>query len=380
MELILNVDDYSPGRYARTKVLQQAGFTVREASTGKEALQLAATHNPALILLDVNLPDMSGFEVCRLIRNDPKIRPTTVVHISATSIQPQQQVEGLDCGADSYLVEPVDPSVLIATIRAFLRAREAEDALRRSNEELERFGYWVAHDLSEPLRTMVAHTQLLERRLGPQLPANSLESLNFVIDAANRMQTFIDRLLTYAQLTHVSGQVTKIDSKAMLDRTIANLAAAINASGARITHAGLPEVMADPSLEQVFQNLISNAIKYGRDGVPPEIDISARSDGDAWVFAVRDNGIGIEALQMGNVFRIFRRLHGREIPGNGIGLALSKRIVEAHGGSIWVESAPNLGSTFYFRIPKDPASHPVSGHGGASPEPAKGPARAGFTL
>jgi DNA-binding response OmpR family regulator len=89
---------------------------------------------------------MSGFEVCRLIRNDPKIRPTTVVHISATSIQPQQQVEGLDCGADSYLVEPVDPSVLIATIRAFLRAREAEDALRRSNEELERFGYWVAHD------------------------------------------------------------------------------------------------------------------------------------------------------------------------------------------------------------------------------------------
>ena len=228
-----------PGRYARTKVLQQAGFTVREASTGKEALQLAAAHNPALILLDVNLPDMSGFEVCRLIRNDPKIRPTTVVHISATSIQPQQQVEGLDCGADSYLVEPVDPAVLIATIRAFLRAREAEDALRRSNEELERFGYRVAHDLSEPLRTMVAHTQLLEKRLGPQLPANSLESLNFVIDAASRMQTFIDRLLTYAQLTHVSGQVTRIDSEAMLDRTIANLAATINASGARITHAGL---------------------------------------------------------------------------------------------------------------------------------------------
>jgi light-regulated signal transduction histidine kinase (bacteriophytochrome) len=236
----------------------------------------------------------------------------------------------------------------------------------------------VAHDLSEPLRTMVAHTQLLEKRLGPQLSANSLESLNFVIDAAGRMQTFIDRLLTYAQLTHVSGQVTKMESKAMLDRTIANLAAAINASGARITHAGLPEVMADPSLEQVFQNLISNAIKYGREGVPPEIDISARSDGDAWVFAVRDNGIGIDPLQIGDVFRIFRRLHGREIPGNGIGLALSKRIVEAHGGSIWVESAPNLGSTFYFRIPKDPALHP--GGGGAAPEPAKGPARASFTL
>jgi light-regulated signal transduction histidine kinase (bacteriophytochrome) len=224
----------------------------------------------------------------------------------------------------------------------------------------------------------VAHTQLLEQRLGPQLPANSLESLNIVIDAAGRMQTLIDRLLTYAQLTQVSGQITKIDSKAMLDRTIANLAAAIDASGAHITQAGLPEVMADPSLEQVFQNLISNAIKYSREGVPPEIDISGRSDGDAWIFAVRDNGIGIEPQQMGNVFRIFRRLHGREIPGNGIGLALSKRIVEAHRGSIWVESAPNLGSTFYFRIPKDPAL--VSGTGGAAPEPAQGPARAGSTL
>jgi light-regulated signal transduction histidine kinase (bacteriophytochrome) len=151
-----------------------------------------------------------------------------------------------------------------------------------------------------------------------------------------------------AQLTHVSGQVPKIDSNAMLDRTVANLPAAIDASGVRITHTGLP------------------AIKYGRDGVPTEIDVSARSDGDAWVFAVRDNGIGIDPLQMGNVFRIFRRLHGREIPGNGIGLALSKRIVEAHGGSIWVESAPNL--------------HAASGKGGAAPEPAQDPARTGFTL
>jgi signal transduction histidine kinase len=371
VESILNVDDYSPGRYARTKVLQQAGFVVREASTGKEALQLAAAYNPSLILLDVNLPDMSGFEVCRLIRKDPKIGSTTVVHISATNIQPQQQVEGLDCGADSYLVEPVDPEVLIATVKAFLRARAAEEALRRSNEELERFGYRVAHDLSEPLRTMIAHTQLLERTLGPHLPENSSKSLSFVIDAASRMQTFIDRLLTYAQLTHVTGQTGRFDSEQMLERTLSNLAATINASGARITHDPLPEVMADPALEQVFQNLISNAIKYRRTDVEPEIHISARADGDSWVFAIRDNGVGIEELQKENVFQIFRRLHGREIPGNGIGLALSKRIVEAHGGSIWVESVPGVGSTFYFRIPKQP--------GEAAPNVVPDPARAGFT-
>jgi signal transduction histidine kinase len=380
VESILNVDDYGPGRYARTKVLQQAGFLVREASTGKEALQLAAAHNPSLILLDVNLPDMSGFEVCRLIRKDPKISSTTVVHFSATSIQPQQQVEGLDCGADSYLVEPVNPEVLIATVKAFLRAREAEEALRRSNEELERFSYRVAHDLSEPLRTMIAHTQLLERNLGPSLPEKCSESLNFVIDAAGRLQALIERLLTYAQLTHVTGQVYKLDSEAMLGRTLSNLASTISASGARITHDALPEVMADPALEQVFQNLISNAIKYRRADVDPEIHVSACADGDSWVFAIRDNGVGIDELQKENVFQIFRRLHGREIPGNGIGLALSKKIVEAHGGSIWVESVPGEGSTFYFRIPKQPALPPVCGAGGGAPAAPQDSDRARFTL
>jgi len=195
MDSILNVDDYGPGRYARTKVLQQAGFAVREASTGREALQLIAEHNPPIVLLDVNLPDMSGFEVCKQVKLNPKTGSTTVVHISATNIQVQHQVEGLDCGADSYMVEPVDPAVLIATVKAFLRARKAEDALRRSNEELERFGYRVAHDLNEPLRTMVTHAQLLERDLGKTLSANSTRSLQFVIDASKRMHQFIEGLL-----------------------------------------------------------------------------------------------------------------------------------------------------------------------------------------
>ena len=170
MESILNVDDYSPGRYARTKVLQHAGFKVREASTGEEALAMAEEFLPPIILLDVNLPDMSGFDVCKLIKRNPKTGAATVLHISATNIQTHHQVQGLDCGADSYLVEPVDPAVLIATIKAFLRARQAEEALRRSNEELERFAYRVAHDLNEPLRTMAAHTGLLKRNLARICP------------------------------------------------------------------------------------------------------------------------------------------------------------------------------------------------------------------
>jgi light-regulated signal transduction histidine kinase (bacteriophytochrome) len=324
-----------------------------EAATGKEALERAAEHNPTLILLDVNLPDMNGFEVCRLMKKDPRTKDTPVLHISASSVQSYHQVHGLNSGADSYLVEPVDPGVLIATVKAFLRAREAEEGLRRSNKELEWFAYRVAHDLTEPLRTITAHTQLLEVELGGKVEGNASQCLHFVVDAAQRMRSFIDDLLRYAQVTHSERRVTMVDTEALLTRIVTSLEAAIAGTDAKISHDPLPSVEADSELEYVFQNLVGNAIKYRREGVPPEIRISAREDADSWLFSVRDNGIGIETSYQKSVFDIFHRLHGRDIPGNGIGLALCKKIIQTQGGAIWVESEFGSGSTFYFTIPKN---------------------------
>ncbi len=358
VQSILNVDDYHPSRYARTKILRQAGFYVVEAATGKQALDLAAEHNPTLILLDVNLPDMNGFEVCKLIKKDPRTKDTPVLHISASSVQSYHQVHGLNSGADSYLVEPVDPGVLIATIKAFLRAREAEEALRRSNTELEWFAYRVAHDLSEPVRTVTAHTQLLEMELGGKLDQNASQCLHFVVDAAERMRTFIDDLLRYAQVTRSDQPLAMVDSEALLTRIIASLGAAIAATDVRISYDPLPPVVADTGLEYVFQNVVGNAIKYRREGIPAEIHVSAREDADSWLFSVRDNGIGIETRYQQDVFLIFRRLHGGDIPGNGIGLALCQKIIQAQGGAIWVESEFGAGSTFYFTIPKVPRPRP----------------------
>jgi signal transduction histidine kinase len=352
MESILNVDDYGPGRYARTRVLQQGGFSVQEAATGKEALELAARHSPPLILLDVNLPDMSGIEVCRRMREDPRTVSSTIVHISASNVMPHHQVAGLEGGADSYLVEPIEPTVLIATIKAFMRARQAEEALRRSNEELERFGYRIAHDLAEPLRTIVAHAQRIDRILGPESGEKVSDSVHFVVDGAQRMQRFVDSLLQYSLITHASGQVTSVDCEKMLSIAIADLASAIESSGACITCDPMPRIVAGAGIEQVFQNLIVNSIKYHRRGVRPEIHVSARSDEDSWIFSVRDNGVGIEERYREDVFEPFRRLHGRDIPGNGIGLATCKKIVEANGGSIWVESQVGVGSVFYFKVPR----------------------------
>jgi two-component system sensor histidine kinase/response regulator len=349
---ILNVDDYAPGLYARTKILRQAGFDVLEASTGTQTLKMVSEHKPAVVLLDVNLPDMHGFEVCRRIRTNPALAATTILHISASSIQEQQQVHGLDTGADGYLIEPLDPAVLIATIKAYLRVRQAEIALRRSNEDLERFAYRVTHELNEPLRTISMHGQILENRLAGTLDSEASKSFQFMQDGVRRMRAFIDDLLRYSQATHAGSDVRELDFEAVLSDTLGSLGAAIEESGAKITHDSLPVLIADSRIEQVLQNLISNAIKYCRKGAAPEIHVSATLEGNTWQFAVRDNGIGIETRYKQVIFQVFHRLHGKDIPGTGVGLAMAQKIVETNAGKMWVESEPGVGSTFYFTIPQ----------------------------
>jgi two-component system sensor histidine kinase/response regulator len=348
--LILNVDDYVPGRYARTKLLKQAGYPVIEAGTGKDTLELSARDKPALILLDVNLPDMSGFEVCKRIRSNPEGAVTAILHISASSVKAQHQVSGLDSGADGYLVEPVEPAVLLATVNAFLRTRRAEQEIRRSNEELRWFAWRVGHDLNEPLRTLTAYSQLLKRLLGADRDPEILRTLDFILGGATKMRLFVDGLLQYAQAAgNTPGEA--IDCDAMLARVIQDLDSAIRESGAAISHDPLPNILSSGQLEQVFQNLISNAIKYRKPSVPPEIHVSAREEGNGWVFSVRDNGIGIKPRYREQIFDLFRRLHGHDIPGSGLGLALARRVVEAQGGRIWVESEEGCGSVFYLTVP-----------------------------
>lgn len=347
---ILNVDDYPPGLYARTKILRQAGFEVLEATTGSQTLKLVSEHKPSVVLLDVNLPDMHGFEVCRQIRTNPALAATTILHISASSIQDQQQVHGLNTGADGYLIEPVDPAVLVATIKAYLRVRQAESALRRSNENLERFAYRVTHELNEPLRTITMHAQMLEKELKGTLSSDASQSFQFMQDGVRRMRAFIDDLLRYSQATHSGSDVRLLDLGMVLNEALRSLGAAIEESGAKVTHDFLPVLVTDSRIEYVLQNLISNAIKYRRPGVAPEIHVSSRLVGDTWLFSVRDNGIGIEPRYQKDIFQVFHRLHGKDIPGTGVGLALAQKIVETNAGKMWVESEPGVGSTFSFTI------------------------------
>jgi PAS domain S-box-containing protein len=229
---------------------------------------------------------------------------------------------------------------------------DARKELERSNEDLSQFAYIASHDLRSPLNTVASLTELLARNYGDKLGEGN-KLLVHVNDAAKRMAKLIEDLLIYATAS-TNGEQTKepVDANRQLGAAVENLRAAIADSGAEIIHEDLPGVEVDGlSLVQIFQNLIGNAIRYRSDKAP-RIRIAAMAADDKWLFSCRDNGIGIAPKYHAQIFEPFKRLHGSELPGSGIGLALCKKLVERYRGRIWVESTENEGATFYFTLPR----------------------------
>lgn len=476
----LVVDDNPVGLYATSRTLAAEGFEIITASTGQEALS-KAKDQPDIIVLDVKLPDISGFEVCRILKSDPGTMAIPVIHLSATFLDNESRAQGLDMGADAYLTHPVEPRVLTATINAMLRIRKAENSLKeaakkwqatfdaindgvcllnsgfkvdrcnkafeiiigkkqdevinkslcetcrdlcafnemyfrqalsgsdeikneeilvngswylvstdlikgdedsfsgavfkmtnitpakraenelkktmveleRSNRELEQFAYVASHDLQEPLRMVSNFTQLLSKRYSGKLDPDADTMINFAVDGARRMQMLIMDLLTFSRVMTKGMPFETVDLNDVLLAVEKNLQMTVKESGALIKAGHLPVIKADQvQMAQLFQNLISNAIKF-RSEREPVVRISAEEKKHDWVFSVSDNGIGIDPQFKDRIFVIFQRLHDMAAyPGTGIGLAICKKIVERHGGKIWVESEAGEGSTFYFTLAK----------------------------
>jgi signal transduction histidine kinase len=373
--VILNVDDYLPGRYARSRVLREAGFEVLEAASGSEALRLVHSQRPDVIILDQNLPDMPGIEVCRAIKADPLTEAIPVLQVSATAHALETKVQAMAVGADTYLTEPLAPAELIAHVGAALRWRRAEERLRESNarmaalyEEAQRankakddFLAVLSHELRTPLNAMLGWIQLL--RGGKLAETQRAQAVEIIERNANAQARLIEDLLDVSSI--VSGQMTvgaqPVDMVAILRQAMETVAPAAHAKGLTLEadiRDGQACVAGDwARLQQITVNLLSNAVKFSQRGT---IVASLRRQDSRVIFEVRDSGIGIEPAFLPYVFERFRqadssrtRTHG----GLGLGLAITRHLVEAHGGHIAASSAgPGLGSTFSVELPEAPES------------------------
>ncbi len=340
------------------------GMLIADASTRK----FVAANPGICAMLGYTEQELLGMGVADI--HPEETLPAVLAHFQAHLHAAEREVAALPvlrkdgsviyCDLGMARIELDGQHLSIGSFRDVTARKQAEDMaqetrrrLLRSNEALEHFAYVASHDLQEPLRMVASYTQLLAQRYAGQLDERAQKYIHYAVDGAERMQRLINGLLEYSRVTRKGRPAELVSAGAVLADALNNLAAAVSESGAQVTHAELPVVLADPvQLLQLFQNLVGNALKF-RGPAAPRVHVAAREAAAQWVFEVRDNGIGIEAKHHQRIFEIFQRLHTREeYPGAGIGLALCKRIVERHGGAIWLESTPGQGTTFFFALPK----------------------------
>jgi len=311
--------------------------------------------NYELVLADYRLPAWNGMETVEILRQEGLDIPVVMV---SGSLGELMAVECVKQGASDYVLKDhmgrLPGSVDRALREKNLREahRQIQEELARSNEDLEQFAYVASHDLQEPLRMVAAYTQLLAERYQGKLDANADKYIHYAVDGALRMQTLVQDLLTFSRVGRNGKDRQPVDMNGVVQLALTNLQAVIRETNANVAYHGLPVVVADRTqMLQLFQNLIGNALKFRRSDAP-RVSITAERNEREWTFSVTDNGIGIAPEHAETVFVIFKRLHTRaEYPGSGIGLAICKKIVEQHGGRIWVESQPEAGSTFKFTLP-----------------------------
>ncbi len=391
---ILIVDDVPDSLRLLSRMLTHKGYEIRSALNGVFALKTAQAAPPDLILLDINMPQMDGYEVCQQLKADARTREIPIIFISALN-DSTDRVKAFQVGGADYIAKPfsmeevsvrVENQLRLCRLQAqlssqsvrlqqqinerdralragkvFLEVRQQiqlqlqklNEELARSNQELEHFAHGVAHDLQQPLQSISGFARLLSVKYSDSLDETAQQYLACIANSGNHLQHLIQDLLAYAQVGQQAQSFAPVDCNQVLAQVKTNLNAAIAERAVLLTHAELPEVVgSEPQLVQLFQNLISNAIKFTHPEVSPHIRISATLQGDWWLFGVHDNGIGIPSQAMERVFQAFQRLHSaRQYPGNGIGLATCKKIVDHHQGKIWVESQLNAGSSFYFTLP-----------------------------
>ncbi len=363
---VLLVDDVEANLIALEALLEGMGCEIVRASGGNEALKHLLKHDFAVMLLDVQMPHMDGYEVARHARGNPVTQHVPIIFLTAKYYTEESVLRGYGTGAVDYLLKPVSPYLIRAKVKVFLdlylgRKRLMEEiaahkktvaALELANTALRHFTNAASHDLRAPLRAMRGFLGALAEDAGGQLDPGSRDYLERSIRASHRMDSLLSSLLVYARLQRPPSR-RSVPCGALLEQVSGDLAQQLAKLGAVLRVGDLPSVKGDPDrLYQLFLNLVSNAVKFRRPERPNVVRVNAElGEGEA-IFCVQDDGIGIADEHQCRIFEGFCRLQPeRQYEGSGLGLAICKQIVEEHGGRIWVESEPGIGSRFFFTLP-----------------------------
>jgi signal transduction histidine kinase len=361
---ILVVDDRPADLAAASETLQPLGETVVTAGSGEEALRQILTREFAVILLDINMPRMNGYELAAAIRGRESSAHVPIIFMTATYDDEAHLFAGYEAGAVDYLYKPVKPYMLRTKVSVFIDLYRHAAALKMANQLLKQksagldaFAHSAAHDLHAPVRHIQGFSKLLMEECAENLPTSGLEYLNQIVTATHEMSNLIDAMMELSGVRATTFHLEKIDLANISREIIRKLGKEAARGAVTVT---IPEhlpALADPGLMTILlDNLIGNAWKFTGKCVEPRIEIgmipsSSHPEGEKKTYFVRDNGAGFNMKYAADLFQPFKRLHGKsEFPGSGVGLATVHRIIERHGGKIWAESEVDRGATFYFTL------------------------------
>lgn len=375
---ILIVDDRPENLLAMEHVLAGLDADLVKAGSGNEALTRLLHQEFAVVLLDVQMPDMDGFEVASLMQDRQTTRDTPIIFVTAISKDEKYVFEGYKRGGVDYVFKPVDPTILKSKVDVFLKLHQQKQllaqhnaALEERNEELNSFSHIVAHEIKEPLRIVSGFAEYLKGDYKGRLNDKADGYLRRIDEECRRMTQAVESLLEYADTGRARMSSERENLESLVEQALSALEHTIRETGTRVEVCPLPTVRGDRArLIRVFQSLISNAIKF-RGDEPPCVRIAADREGEFWRISVADNGLGIDDDFHKSVFAPLRRLYEDKYEGTGLGLAMCRRIVEQHGGRIWIQpTAPGNGTTFFLTLPA--AEQPSRPDLGTQVQPSRG--------
>jgi two-component system sensor histidine kinase/response regulator len=377
---ILIIDDKTANIFALEKLLEKPERIFITTTDGQDGLRIAKAADVDLIILDVQMPEMDGFEVAQILKSNKKTRDIPIIFASAEKKEKHSILKGFEEGAVDYLSKPLDPDLTKAKVSVLLKiqlqkkelleknlALEKADTqikvlnstlqknmlqLKTLNKEMEAFSYSVSHDLRTPLRSIIGYARVLEEDCVDKLDVNDKRILGTIKHHAGKMNCLINDLLAFSKLGNSELKKSEIDIASLVRSVITDMKASIQpTTDIKLNH--LFPALGDPTvLTQVWINLISNALKYSSKKENPLVEIGSRKTGDEIVYYVKDNGAGFSMDYADKLFGVFQRLHKHEeFEGTGLGLALVKRIIDKHDGRVWAEGKVNEGATFYFALP-----------------------------